>query len=225
MRWKPSRGDAFPGLGQRGKAGCVCFLFCLVIALVAVGLFLHPLSLRFVFNQLRYEDKVFPSDAIFVPRFAEDRQGETYTAAFGELKAGNGKAIWIEEDTILGTSILDPVQRMAKNQGVRGDLIKGVHLKGSSPEKMRRLSELASGQQVKKVIVVVPEYASRTYHACLAPLDGEGKTVFLVRPVKVSYFLKEAWWKDTVSRALVLREFSALGGIYIDRFKYGDPGK
>jgi hypothetical protein len=212
-------------MNNAGKAGCGCLIFLFVIVLVAIGLFLHPLSLRFVANQLRYEDKIFPSDVIFVPRFSEDRQGETYSAAFKELKAGNGKIIWIEEETLLGTSILEPVQKMAKNQGIKGDLVKGFQLQGPRGEKSYKLGDQFSGQHIKKVIVVVPEYASRAYHAAIGSLEGEDKTVFLMRPVRVSYFNREAWWKDAVSRSLVLQEFSTLGGIYMDRFKFGDSRK
>jgi hypothetical protein len=212
-------------MNDAGKTGCGCLLFFLVIVLVAIGLSLHPISLRFVANQLRYEDKIFPSDVIFVPWVPEDRQGETYSAAFKELKAGNGKAIWIEDETILGTSILEPIQKMAKNQGIKDDLVKSFQLRGTPGGKPYRLSDQFSGHHIKKVIIVVPEYASRVYHAAMGPLEGEDRTVFLIRPVKVSYFSKEAWWKDAVSRSLVLREFSTLGGVYIDRFKFGDSRK
>jgi hypothetical protein len=210
---------------NRGRVGCGCLVFLLGIILVAIGLLAHPVSLRFAARQLRYEDKIFPSDALFVPRFAEDRQGETYIAAFKELKSGNGKLILIEDDTFLGAGILEPVQKMAKNHGVGSDLVKSIRAGEEAPGSSRKPGDPFSDRQVRKVIVVVPEYASRVYHAALGARENDGGTIFLVRPVKVSYFNGESWWKDALSRNLVLREYSALGGVYIDRFTFGDKKK
>ena len=76
---------------NEGKAGCGCLIFILVISMVAVGILMHPFTLRLLGGQLRYEDKTVPSDAIFVPNFPEDRNGELYQEAFREYQAGNGR--------------------------------------------------------------------------------------------------------------------------------------
>ena len=54
----------------------------LIIIMVLTGALIHPISLSIIGNQFRYEDKIFTSDVIFVPRFPEDRNGELYVEAF-----------------------------------------------------------------------------------------------------------------------------------------------
>ncbi|MCK7468493.1 MAG: hypothetical protein MZU91_10590, partial [Desulfosudis oleivorans] len=71
----------------------VASLFVLIVIMVLTGALIHPISLEFIGNQFQYEDKIFTSDAIFVPRFPEDRNGELYVEAFRDYSAGNGKLI------------------------------------------------------------------------------------------------------------------------------------
>ena len=110
-------------MSNKGIAGCGCLIVVLIIIMVLTGALIHPISLRFIGNQFRYEDKIFTSDVIFVPRFPEDRNGELYVEAFRDYSAGNGKLIFMEDDTILGTSIVELVNKMAKaRNAAKGNL-------------------------------------------------------------------------------------------------------
>lgn len=94
-------------MNRNGKAGWGCLIFLLICVLVAVGLSVHPISLRFIGNQFRHEDRVSPSDALYIPRFEEDRNGELYVDAFREYWAGSGRVIYMEDDKLFGVSILE----------------------------------------------------------------------------------------------------------------------
>ncbi|OPY60529.1 MAG: hypothetical protein A4E57_04437 [Syntrophorhabdaceae bacterium PtaU1.Bin034] len=68
---------------------------------------------------------------------------------------------------------------------------------------------------------MVPDYASRRYHLLYGSSDSEGAILFFVKPVSVSYFKTDKWWKNDVSRAMMAREFYRTGLFYANRFKYG----
>ena len=202
-----------------GKAGCGCLLFVLICFLVAIGLSVHPISLRLVGSQLRYEDKIFPSDAIFVPRFDEDRSGDLYIDAFREYWAGNGQTVYIEDDRMLGASILEPVQRMARQRGIKEGAVKKVDVEGNDAEKVLKIKKSFTAMGMKKVVVLVPEYASRRFHILYGDSSVSAKTVYLIKPVNVPSFKKDRWWKDGQSRMILLRELFAMASLAVDRFR------
>jgi len=202
-----------------GKAGCGCLFIILICFLVAIGLSVHPISLRLIGNQFRHEENIFPSDVIFVPRFDEDRNGELYVEAFREYWAGNGKIIYIEEEKMLGTSILEPVRQMARKRGIKDDAVRKAEVQGDSFEKAAKIKKVFAGMGLKKVIVLAPEYASRRFHILFGDSQGVGRTVYLVKPVNVSYFRKDSWWKEGQSRLLLLGEVSSIASLAVGRFR------
>lgn len=212
-------------MNASGRAGCGCLLFILVIIMVAVGISLHPFTLKLIGKQFRYEDKVFQSDIIFTPRFVEDKNGELYVDAFREYWAGNGKHIWVEEDRVLGLSIIDIVTKMAQTRGIKEKIIRKIEITGQGKVKADKAKELFIKSGFKKVIIIVPEYASRRFHLLYRSQGENDKISFIIKPVDVSYFKKDKWWKDSVSRAMLFREFCSIFSIYFDRFKYGDSKK
>jgi hypothetical protein len=208
-------------MGNKGWFGCGCLLFVLILVMVVVGLLVHPLSLRFIANQFLYEDRLVPSDAIFVPLMAEDRKGELYAEAFKEYGRGNGKTIWGEEEQVFGIPASQFIAIMGKAKSVKEDAFRWIQVDGDGLSKARKVKELFAKGHVKRVIIVVPEYASRHFHLLYGqPASGQD-TIFLIKPVKVSFFKKEVWWKDAASRALLLREASSIGSYYFQSFKYG----
>ena len=211
------RGD----MGSKGKVGCGCLIFLLVICMVCVGIFIHPLTLKVIGGQFVYGDKMFPSDVIFVPRFPEDRNGELYAEAFREFWAGNGKTVWIEDDKILGMSILDIVSRMAKSRGVPEGILKKLEVEGEGTAKIARTEAAFAKMGMRRVIIIVPEYASRRFHMTYGASKDGAKVAFLIKPVSVSYFKRDRWWKETLSRGMLFREVSFLVSYYTERFKYG----
>jgi len=212
-------------VSSKGKAGCGCLFIILVIFMVLAGIFVHPFTLRTIGRQFRYEDKVFKSDIIFVPRFNEDKNGEIYMDAFREYWSGNGNTIWIEEDNLLGISMLEIVTRMAKARGIKADVIKKMEVKGEDEERVARIKEGFVKSGVKKVIIVVPEYASRRFHLIYNSSQYSNNIVFIIKPVTVSYFKMDRWWKDSGSRMILIREIGAIGSFYFNRFKYGEKKK
>ena len=208
-------------MNTKGKVGCGCLIFILVVCMVGAGIFMHPFTLKFITNQFRYEDKIFQSDAIFVPRFSEDKSGELYIAAFREFRAGNSKEIWVEDDKLLGMNISEMVLKMAKERGIKEGVIKKIEIDGEGKIKAGKAREYIEKTGAKKVIVVVPEYASRRFHLVFGSPKDDGKVLFLVKPVSVSYFKKDKWWKEPVSRDILLKELPLIGSYYFDKFKYG----
>ena len=204
-----------------GKTGCGCLIFLLAAFLVAIGLFMHPVTLKFLAQQLKYEDKIFPAEAIFVPRFQEDRKGELYGEAFKEFLSGNGKAIWVEDEKILGVSVADLVAKTAKPRGIKEEYIKRLETSGEGQEKVNAIRGKFQAMGFNKVILVVPDYASRQFHLLYEPGAQADKTAYLVKSVPVSFFRKDLWWKDAASRTLFLREVVAVGTCYFDSFKSG----
>jgi len=207
-------------MNKNGKAGCGCFVFILVAFMVLVGLCIHPFSLRFIGNQLRYEDKVFPSDAIFVPRFSEDKNGELYGEAFKQYLAGKGKTIWVEDEKILGMTILDIVTKMASAKGIDEGVLKKIEADSEGKTKASKIQGKFGSLRVKKVIIIVPEYASREFHLLYGPSEQEGGTIFLIKPVEVGFFKKDSWWKDPTSRSIFFKEVIVLLSYYTEKFKY-----
>ncbi|MCX5808965.1 MAG: hypothetical protein NTX36_06285 [Proteobacteria bacterium] len=208
-------------MNNKGRVGCGCLIFILVVCMVGAGIFMHPFTLKFIANQFRYEDKIFQSDVIFVPRFSEDKNGELYIATFSEFWAGNGKAIWVEDDKLLGMNISEMVLKMAKERGIKDGVIKKIEVDGEGKTKAGKIKEYIEKTGVKKVILVVPEYASRRFHLVFGSPKDDEKVLFLIKPVSVSYFKKDKWWKESVSRDILLKELSLIGSYYFDKFKCG----
>lgn len=208
-------------MNNAGKVGCGCLLFILICCMVIIGLLIHPATLKFIGNQFRYEDKIFASDALLVPRFVEDKNGDLYIDAFREFWAGNGKTIIIEDDRILGVSIIDFIFKMAKARGLNENVIKKVEISGKGKAKISILHEKLSTMGLKKVIVIVPEYTSRRFHILFNSLKDD-RVLYLIKPATVPYFNKDSWWKDGTSRLLLMKELCAIVSYHLERFKYGE---
>lgn len=196
-------------MNSKGKTGCGCLIGLLVIIMVLTASLFHPASLRFMAKQLRYEDKIVAADAIFVPRFPEDRNGELYVEAFREYFSGNGKMVYIEDDKVLGTDIYDLVTRMAKSRGIKEGAIRSLEPGDNGEKKTAALKEKLKASGVRKLIVVVPEYASKRYHQIYDPARDGGAVLYMIKPAQVSYFRKDGWWRDDLSRSIMAREFYA----------------
>ena len=206
---------------QKGKAGCGCLLFVLVVCMVLAALLVHPFSLRMLTGLLIYQDKMVPCDALLVPRFLEDKNGELYQEAFREFWAGNGKVIYVEDDQVLGISVREIVARMAKQRGVKEDVVKKLEFGSEDKAAVKKMKEGLAQLGVKRAILIVPEYASERFHLLFGSPGADERTIFLVKPVTVSYFKREKWWANEFSRAALQRELYALGSFYFSRFKYG----
>ncbi len=196
-------------MGIKGKVGCGCLIGILVVIMILAGVSIHPVSLRFVGKSFRYEDKIVPADAVFVPRFAEDHNGELYVEAFREYFSGNGKVVYIENDKVLGTDIHDLVSRLAKSRGIKDSVTKPLYAGDMGDGKTAFFKQKLKEAGLKKVIVVVPEYASRRYHNMYDPTRDGGVVLYMIKPAKVSYFRADRWWRDELSRSLMAREFYA----------------
>ncbi len=212
-------------MGNKGKAGCGCLIGILVIIMILAGVLMHPMSLKFMAKQFRYEDRIVPADAVFVPRFVEDRKGDLYTEAFREYFAGNGKVIYIEDDRILGTNIVEFVSRMARARGIKENVIKGIDPGPDEALRTKALKEKLKASGIRKVIVVVPEYASRRYHYIYASSGDDGAMLYMIKPVQVSYFQKDRWWRDSLSRSVAAREFLASLSYYYSLLGKKDGAK
>ena len=210
---------------KKGRAGCGCLLFVLIVCMVLAGVLIHPFSLRLVAGGFRYADMVMPCDAIFVPRFTEDKNGEVYTEAFREYWAGNGKALWVEDDRIFGFTMKDIVERMAKKRGIKEGTVHALEVEGDDVAKAGLVRQAFAKQGFKKILLVVPDYASRRYHLLYGPRESGDPMLFLVKPVGVSYFKADKWWRTDLSRAVMGRELYRICLLYVDRFKYGRKGK
>jgi hypothetical protein len=209
-------------MNHRGIAGCGCLVVVLIIIMVIAGALIHPITLRCIGNQFHYEDKIFTSDAILVPRFPEDRNGELYVESFREYSAGNGKLILIEDDAILGTSIVELVNKMAKTRNVNDEGIKRIVASGEGLIKAQRIRKQIERQGLRKVIIIVPGYASRRFHLMYDSSKTNGRTLYLIKPVPVSFFKRDKWWKDSDSRSILADEIFAISSYYLQRFKYGE---
>lgn len=212
-------------MSNKGLAGCGCLVVILIIVMVLTGALIHPITLRFIGNQFRYEDKIFTSDAIFVPRFPDDKSGELYIEAFREYSAGNGKVILVEDDTILGTSIVELVHKMARARNVKDDAVRKVASHGDGLLQAQKAKDLLEKQGLRKVIILVPEYASRRFHLMYGSSKTDGKTLYLIKPVHVTFFKNDRWWKESDSRGALTNEIFATGTYYFQRFKHGEKEK
>ena len=189
--------------------------------MVLVALLVHPFSLRVLTGLLVYQDKIVPSDALLVPRFFEDKNGEVYQEAFREFWAGNGKMIYVEDDQVLGMSVKEIVARMAKARGIKEDVVKGLESGSMDRALVPKLKERLAQLGVKKAVILVPEYASRRFHLLYGSEDGNDRVVFLVKPVTLSYFRRDKLWANDLARFAMQRELYGLGSFYFSRFKYG----
>ncbi|HNQ64213.1 MAG TPA: hypothetical protein PLT06_03745 [Syntrophorhabdaceae bacterium] len=212
-------------MNNKGKVGCGCLVFILVICMVLAGISMHPISLKFIGNQFRYEDKIFQSDIVLVPRFSEDKNGELYIEAFREFWAGNGRGIWLEDDKILGISVSEIVMKQAKERGIKEGIIKKIGQNNGDKDKIEALKKHIERTGAHKVIIIVPEYASRRFHLLYSSNKENEKSLFLIKPVAISAFKKDKWWKDTSSRELLLNEFFLICSHYFNKFKYGTKDK
>jgi hypothetical protein len=206
-------------------AGCGCLIFVLIVIMVLTGALIHPITLRFIGNQFHYEDKIFTSDAIFVPRFPEDRNGELYVESFRDYSAGNGKLILVEDDTILGTSIVELVTKMARTRNVKEDGIRKIVASGEGLIKAQKIKEQIEKHGLRKVIIIVPGYAARRFHLMYGSSKDGGKTLYLIKPVPITFFKRDKWWKDSDSRGALANEIFTIGSYYLQKFKYGENEK
>jgi hypothetical protein len=206
---------------KKGKTGCGCLLFVLIVCMVAAALLVHPFPLRVLTGLFVYRDKIVPCDVLLVPRFHEDKNGELYKEALREFLAGEGRMIYVEDDQVLGISVREIVARMAKARGVKDEAVRKLDIpfdeKSAVPRVRQKLEQLG----VKRAILIVPEYASKRFHLLYSSESANGKVLFLVNPVIVSYFKREKWWANEFSRTAVQRELFALSSYYAERFKYG----
>jgi hypothetical protein len=210
---------------RKGKAGCGCLLFIVIVCLVLAALLVHPFSLRMLTGLLIYQDKIVPSDALVVPWFLEDKSGELYQEAFREFWAGNGKMIYVEDGQVLGMSRKELVARMAKQRGIKEDVVKGLEISPEDRALVSKLRERLAQLGVKKAIILVPEYASRWFHLLYGSEDGNERVVFLVKPVTLSYFKRDKWWANEFSRYGMQRELYDWGSLCLSRFKYGQKSE
>ena len=208
-------------MNNDGKGGCGCLVTILIVFLIILGLSIHPLSLKFIGRQFVYNDKIFASDVIYVPRFAEDKNGEVYDAAFREYRSGNGKLIWIENEMILETSLAEIVGKKARLKGIKDDAIRKMEISGNGITNADRIKEAFAREGVRKAIIIVPEYASRRFRILYGDSGNEGKTLFLIKAAKVSFFTTDGWWKEAKSRILLAEELSMIASSYFDRIKKG----
>jgi hypothetical protein len=194
--------------------------------MVFAAALIHPFSLRLIASHFRYEDKILPCDALFVPRFPEDRDGEVYDEAFREYWAGNGRSIWIEDDHLFSFTLKDIVSKMAKERGIKDNIVNALRLEGDDVRKAATVTQTLYKQGFKKVVLVVPEYASRRFHTLYTSVAGQSGdfVLFLVKPVDVTYFEAKRWWRNDVSRGVMLRELVRFGIFQLSRFKHGDSG-
>jgi hypothetical protein len=211
----PSKGGF---MGNKGKSGCGCLLFILVICMVLVGALMHPFTLKLIAKQMRHEDKIIPADIIFVPRFVEDKNGELYTDAFREYWAGNGKLIYVEEDKIFGVSIESLITKLATTKGIKENVVKVVDAEEEGIAKLNKINEKYQAMGYKKVIVLVPVYASKRFRLLYDSLQGDGKVLYMIKPVEVTYFKKDKWWKDSTSRLALFKEIYERGAYYWSTF-------
>lgn len=167
------------GASEKGRAGCGCLLFILIVCMVIAGALMHPFSLRLIAGRFIYADKVLPCDAIFVPRFEEDKGGEVYAEAFREYWAGHGRVIWIENDRVFGLSMQEIVEKMAKARGIKENAVRALDVEGEGAAKAEKVKEMLARHGMRRVLIVVPEYASRRFHRLYgSDASGPGKGAF-----------------------------------------------
>jgi hypothetical protein len=204
-----------------GRAGCGCLIMILAVFLVAAAAMMHPFSLRVLGDRLVYRDPIVTSDAILIPYFPEDKNGELCMDAFREFWAGNGKVILVEEQRVFGLSLTELVRRLAHERGIKEPVVRKVEMDADAAGDPARLKAKVSAMGLKKVIVVVPDYASRRFHAAFDRSEGNGKSIYLIRPVTMSYFTRERWWRNAATRRIVASEIYGTISQYVSRFTSG----
>jgi hypothetical protein len=209
-------------MNDKGKAGCGCLVIILVIIMVTAGIGFHPVSLKFITKFFRYADVVVTADAIFVPRFPEDKNGELYRDAFREYFAGNGKIIFVENDSLLGRDLGATLNQMAQARGVKENVIRTVNPGDRGDARPAELKRKLKATGLKKIIVIVPEYSARRYHMIYS--RDTGGVLYMIKPLKVSYFKSDQWWRDGLSRSIMAHEAYALSTFYYDRLLKKEPG-
>jgi hypothetical protein len=212
-------------MGNKGKSGCGCLLFILVVCMVLVGALMHPFTLKLIAKQMRHEDKIVPADIIFVPRFVEDKNGELYMDAFREYWAGNGKSIYVEEDKIFGVSIETLITRLAATRGIKENVVKVIDTEGEGMAKQSKINDKFKAMGAKKVVILVPEYASKRFHLLYNSLQGDGKVLYMIKPAEVTYFKKDMWWKDSASRLVLFKEIYERGAHFWSTFTDKEKNK
>lgn len=193
-------------MNNKGKAGCGCLLIVLVVCVILVGLFMNPVSLKTITKKLRYEDKMDRADIVFVHRFEEDKEGELYNEAFHQYKIGNARAIYVEEDLTFGVSIELAIAKLAAIRGIKENAVKAVDAPGEGMAKLNNFDEKFRQTGARKVIVVVPEYASKRFRSFYDLIQKQSSIVYMIDPVQVTYFARDRWWKDSKSRLLIIKE-------------------
>ena len=145
-----------------------------------------------------------------------------YSDAFREYFAGNGRAIYVENDRLLERDIGVIVTRMAQDRGVKERVIKTVDSGNGTAARQSGIKKKLKAAGLKKVIIIVPEYAARRFHMMYS--RDTGGTLYMIKPLKVSYFQGDSWWRDSLSRALTAHEmYTVLMDYYKERIKK-DPG-
>lgn len=204
-----------------GRAGCGCLIMVLVVFLVVAALMMHPFSLRLLADRLVYRDPIVTSDAILVPYFPEDKNGELFMDAFREFWAGNGKLILVEEQRVFGLSLTELARKLARERGIKEPVVRKVDVEVETAGDPLRLKEKVSALHLKKVIVIVPDYASRRFHAAFDASKDNEKSIYLIRPVAMSYFSGERWWRNAATRGIVAGEVYGTISLYLGRLTGG----
>ena len=115
---------------------------------------------------------------------------------------------------------------MAKARGIKEGSVKALDLDGDEAAKAEEVKETFARRGVRRVLVIVPEYASRRFHRLYGSGgSGQEKVLFLIKPAKVSYFKSDRWWKGPASRSLVEREASELALSYVNHLRGGKKEK
>ena len=104
---------------------------------------------------------------------------------------------------------------MAQDRGVKENAVKTVNPGNRDVMRPSEIKKKLKAAGLKKVIVIVPEYAARRYHREYS--RETGGTMYMIKPLKVSYFKSDSWWRDSLSRALTAHEvYTVLMDYYRD---------
>jgi hypothetical protein len=197
-------------MGIKGKVGCGCLIGILVVIMILAGVSIHPVSLRFVGKSFRYEDKIVPADAVFVPRFAEDHNGELYVEAFREYFSGNGKVVYIENDKVLGTDIHDLVSRLAKSRGIKDSVTKPLYAGDMGDGKTAFFKQKLKEAGLKKVIASWSRNTRRDdITQMYDPTRDGGAVLYMIKPQRSAISGRTDGGGMSCRASLMAREFYA----------------
>ena len=204
---------------NKGRAGCGCLLFAARRLHGRRGC-AHP---SFLVQGLAAASAT-RTDRAVRRRFRaavrrKTRTGRSTREAFREYWAGNGKAIWVENDRVLGLTMKEIVARMAKARGIKEGAIKAwTSRKATRRSRLPRRSRRSQNRGSRRWSSWCP-ITPRRDSTCSTSRGrkGEGPLLFLVKPVEVSYFKTDKWWKDDLSRALMGQNLR-VGLLYGNRF-------